>query len=405
MLGLATGLLFVVLGVFLAGASRVALAHAGSAPTVYSDPVGDSVGESADITSVAISDSGGVVEVAVTATGFKVVAPATKTVLEVDLDTNGDGGAEYSFDTMLNGTDSSNGFWQWVDEEVGYQPMPPSLTMTYSAAADTYTFTFSPADVGDVTAFEFWAGSWTDIVPGSDWGDVTDLYSYTITPPVEPPVTPPVEPVTPTQVAPPTGTVEPRPITELPDGAMYLFADGQYHQISPAQFSAFGLSVQAIEYVGELYEPIGAPATDEQVQAMEAAYVQALTDLGVPTAPTATTTTTAATPPPTTATTPVEKPVINKPATVPAKPVAGRVFTVSFPVTSNLTGASLTSAKMICDPSVKGKVIKHFEQFKNGNATLRFTIPATAKGKTLKVHLTMVVGDQSTTRIATFLVH
>jgi hypothetical protein len=166
MLGLATGLLFVVLGVFLAGASRVAVAHAGSAPTVYSDPVGDSVGESADITSVAISDSGEVVKVAVTATGFKVVAPATKTVLEVDLDTNHDGGAEYSFDTTLNGTDSSNEFWQWIDEEVGYQPMPPSLTMTYSAATDTYTFTFSPADIGDVTEFELWAGSWTDVVTG-----------------------------------------------------------------------------------------------------------------------------------------------------------------------------------------------------------------------------------------------
>jgi hypothetical protein len=45
----------------------------------------------------------------------------------------------------------------------------------------------------------------------------------------------------------------------------------------------FGLSGQAIGYVGELYEPIGAPATDEQVQAMEAEYVQALNDLGVPT--------------------------------------------------------------------------------------------------------------------------
>ena len=36
---------------------------------------------------------------------------------------------------------------------------------------------------------------------------------------------------------------------------------------------------------------------------------------------------------------------------------------------------------------------------------IRLTIPATARGKALKVNLKMVLGDESTTRIATLLIH
>jgi hypothetical protein len=53
---------------------------------------------------------------------------------------------------------------------------------------------------------------------------------------------------------------------------------------------------------------------------------------------------------------------------------------------------------MICDPAVKGKVIKHFEQFKDGVATMRFTIPKSAKGKVMMVHLTIKAGNQFATR-------
>ena len=60
---------------------------------------------------------------------------------------------------------------------------------------------------------------------------------------------------------------------------------------------------------------------------------------------------------------------------------------------------------MICDPSVKGKVIKHAESFKNGIATTRFTIPASAKGKVLKVHLTIKAGGRSATRNLGFRIH
>lgn len=57
---------------------------------------------------------------------------------------------------------------------------------------------------------------------------------------------------------------------------------------------------------------------------------------------------------------------------------------------------------LACDPSIQGKVIRHAEQFTHGVARLSFTIPKNAKGKLLKVRLTIKVSGRSTTKIATF---
>jgi hypothetical protein len=98
------------------------------------------------------------------------------------------------------------------------------------------------------------------------------------------------------------------------------------------------------------------------------------------------------------------KPVIARPATVPARPVAGKRFTVSFKVTRSDNGAPLTGGRMICDPAVLGKVIRHQESFRRSIATLSFIIPASAEGKTLAVNLTIVAGGQSTHTVANFKV-
>ena len=50
-------------------------------------------------------------------------------------------------------------------------------------------------------------------------------------------------------------------------------------------------------------------------------------------------------------------------------------------------------------------LIRHLEQFKQGIATLRFTIPKTARANLLRVRVTIRLGSQSTTRISTFPVH
>jgi hypothetical protein len=108
----------------------------------------------------------------------------------------------------------------------------------------------------------------------------------------------------------------------------------------------------------------------------------------------------AATTPSATTAAPAAKPVIGVPATVPVNAIAGRHFTVAFRVTRR--GAVLDSGTMTCDPSVGGRVIPHAESFAGGTATLSFTVPKTAKGKLLKVKVTIAVDNQSTTRIAAF---
>jgi len=98
------------------------------------------------------------------------------------------------------------------------------------------------------------------------------------------------------------------------------------------------------------------------------------------------------------------KPVIGAPVTTPAIAVAGKRFTVAFPVTRSDTSEPLTTGKMVCDPSVAGKVIVHAESFKGGTAKLSFVIPKTAKGKLLKVKVTIKAGTGSATKVATFKV-
>ncbi len=98
------------------------------------------------------------------------------------------------------------------------------------------------------------------------------------------------------------------------------------------------------------------------------------------------------------------KAVIGAPSTSPNTATAGKRFVVTFPVKRSDNGAALKTGKMICDPSVAGKVIPHSEQFKNGNASLSFVVPKSASGKLLKVKLTIKVGTKSTTRVANFRV-
>jgi hypothetical protein len=99
---------------------------------------------------------------------------------------------------------------------------------------------------------------------------------------------------------------------------------------------------------------------------------------------------------------PVIKPMIAAPVATPKAPVAGKQFAIVFPVTRSDTGAPLTQGTMVCDPSVAGKVLPHRETFKAGKARLSFAVPRGAKGKSLKVKVTITAGTKSATKVATF---
>jgi len=101
---------------------------------------------------------------------------------------------------------------------------------------------------------------------------------------------------------------------------------------------------------------------------------------------------------------PVIRPLLGKPIALPARPVAGQRFTFSLPVTRSDTGALLQTGKMICDPSVAGKMIRHTESFKAGKARLLFVVPTTAKGKLLQVKLRITASGQTAGRTYTYAV-
>ena len=109
-------------------------------------------------------------------------------------------------------------------------------------------------------------------------------------------------------------------------------------------------------------------------------------------------------PAPTPTPAPAPRPAVVKPVfgtMLASLPVAGNKVVFTLQVKRSDTGAPLTTGKMICDPSVAGKVLKHVESFKGGVAKLTFVIPKSAKGKTVKVKVTIVNGGQSATKITT----
>lgn len=100
----------------------------------------------------------------------------------------------------------------------------------------------------------------------------------------------------------------------------------------------------------------------------------------------------------------VAKPVIAKPTTVPVTPRAGKRLTVSFKLTRSDTGAPLTEGTMSCDPTIEGKKLGHTEVFEASTARVSFVIPKSARGRQLKIQVTVTLGGRSASRIATFRV-
>ena len=98
------------------------------------------------------------------------------------------------------------------------------------------------------------------------------------------------------------------------------------------------------------------------------------------------------------------KPVFGKALAQPTQPLAGKRFNFILTVKRSDTGARLTGGRMVCDPTVAGRLIRHTESFKAGKARLTFLVPKTAKGKQLKIKVKIVSGSQSTTKVFTFKV-
>lgn len=100
----------------------------------------------------------------------------------------------------------------------------------------------------------------------------------------------------------------------------------------------------------------------------------------------------------------VPQPVIAPPTSQPKTPKAGSYAAIRFEVSQSDNHGLLFQGTMVCDPSIGGKVLRHTESFKYGIASLRFLVPATAKGKLLTVRLTIHWRGTTASRVARFRV-
>ena len=100
----------------------------------------------------------------------------------------------------------------------------------------------------------------------------------------------------------------------------------------------------------------------------------------------------------------VVKPVLGRIRLAPARPVAGKRATATVLVRRSDTRKPLLSGRMSADLSVSGRVIRHAGSFRGGVARLGFTVPKSAKGKQLRVTVTVRLGSRSATRAGSFRV-
>lgn len=98
----------------------------------------------------------------------------------------------------------------------------------------------------------------------------------------------------------------------------------------------------------------------------------------------------------------VVKPVIGAASATPARPVAGKRFTVTFRVTRSDTGAPLAGASLACTTKVAGKVVPHVHAYTTGKARATLVVPKTGKGKLLTVAVKVAASGQAATKVVTY---
>ncbi|MBV8480875.1 MAG: hypothetical protein JOY72_11310 [Actinobacteria bacterium] len=171
----------------------------------------------------------------------------------------------------------------------------------------------------------------------------------------------------------------------MSDGTVYLdsSSDGFCHWIPDGYtLNALGYDWNTVTWYGDLPCTLGDP-------------LPAIAPPPTPAAPVETRATESAT---------VVTPLIGKPLASPTRAVAGKTFTVSFPVTRSDTGDRLTSGSASVVSSIGGASLKSSAHFSNGTASVKLTLPGMAHGKLLALALTVSTDTTSASRTVTFRV-
>jgi hypothetical protein len=96
--------------------------------------------------------------------------------------------------------------------------------------------------------------------------------------------------------------------------------------------------------------------------------------------------------------------IVGKPAAVPARPVAGRRLTLSFPVARSDNGAPYAGAAAVVQASVGGKKVAARVAVSAGKVVVTLTPPAGSRGKRLVVVVGVGAGGTATVRPYTAVV-
>jgi hypothetical protein len=89
---------------------------------------------------------------------------------------------------------------------------------------------------------------------------------------------------------------------------------------------------------------------------------------------------------------------VQRTSTQPARPTAGKLFTVSATVVRN-DGRSVASGRTVCRATISGQALRTAAAaFRGGVARCSFRIPTTARGKTLRIAMTITSGGLRVTR-------
>ena len=88
--------------------------------------------------------------------------------------------------------------------------------------------------------------------------------------------------------------------------------------------------------------------------------------------------------------------------TTPPKAVAGKRFLVALPVTRSDTGDALLSGSVQWNVTVAGKPVAHTGRFVHGVASVTLLVPPSARGKVLRVQVTVHAGGKASSRAVSF---
>jgi hypothetical protein len=97
------------------------------------------------------------------------------------------------------------------------------------------------------------------------------------------------------------------------------------------------------------------------------------------------------------------RPVLGRGAAVPSQPVAGKRFTVTFPVTSG-DGSPFARATVSSTTKIAGRVVRNTHSYASGRARVTLVVPKAARGKRLQLTVRVTAAGKTASKKLTYTI-